>query len=178
MFGAELTAMLGSIAVAIAVPLTPVSVEYGHDAEGVANATAHVVSSIAAFTRWPAAQRTLRLCVVGQAEHGGSLDAIGQIAGKVTTTVRATAENASSAGCDILYLGRMGAEALRGQVASAREQRVLTIAETDPHCRSGAMFCLVHLEDGLTFELNVDAISRSGLRVDPRVMRIGRSRTS
>jgi hypothetical protein len=36
------------------------------------------------------------------------------------------------------------------------------------------MFCLVYLPRALTFQLNIDAVSRSGLSVDPRVLRLSR----
>jgi hypothetical protein len=34
------------------------------------------------------------------------------------------------------------------------------------------MFVLTYQPDALSFRLNVDAVSRSGLKVDPRVLRV------
>jgi hypothetical protein len=174
---------MGSLAVLSAgpmahLPVTPVSVEYGNGSDAVASATARVVTAIASYTRWPASQTDLRLCVIGAADHANLFGSIGSIAGKQTETVRIGPESAARSGCNILYLGHLSAEGLRAQTAWARDRSILTIAEADPACRSGAMFCLVYLDDGLTFDLNTDAISRSGLRVDPRVLRLGRGGVS
>lgn len=55
---------------------------------------------------------------------------------------------------------------------TVRGAPIVTIAENDPACRSEAMFCLVFLEDAMAFQLNIDAVSRSGVRIDPRVLRM------
>ena len=60
----------------------------------------------------------------------------------------------------------------RQLVAAARGNGVLTIAEADPACRSQAMFCMVYEPRAVSFRMNLDAIARSGLRVDPRVLRL------
>ena len=52
---------------------------------------------------------------------------------------------------------------------------VLTIAESDPGSSSEAMFALTFKPAGLSFRMNIDAISRSGLKVDPRVLRVAKS---
>lgn len=61
---------------------------------------------------------------------------------------------------------------MRALTAQARGRGVLTIAEADPDCRSQAMFCLLFTPQAATFRMNIDAIARSGLKVDPRVLRI------
>ena len=52
------------------------------------------------------------------------------------------------------------------------QRGVLTIAEADPDGRSQAMFSLLFRPGALNFRLNIDAVSRSGLKVDPRVLRL------
>ena len=53
---------------------------------------------------------------------------------------------------------------------------MVTIAEADPGCRSQAMFCLLPGKDDLSFELNIDAVARSGVAIDPRLLRMSRGR--
>jgi hypothetical protein len=55
---------------------------------------------------------------------------------------------------------------------SIRDQPVLSIAEADPACRGGTIFCLRVLPDRVGFQLSIDAVSRSAVRIDPRVLRI------
>ena len=55
---------------------------------------------------------------------------------------------------------------------AVRGRGVLTIAEVDPDGRAQAMFSLLFRPGALNFRLNIDAVSRSGLKVDPRVLRL------
>jgi hypothetical protein len=57
-------------------------------------------------------------------------------------------------------------------IGGIRGRAVLSIAETDPGCRGGTMFCLAVGASTLSFQLSVDAISRGTVRVDPRVLRV------
>jgi hypothetical protein len=74
--------------------------------------------------------------------------------------------------CHVAYFGKLDPAALRQAVLSVRGKGVLTIAENDPMCRSQAMFCLKPNGQSLGFAVNIDAVSRSGLKVDPRVLRM------
>src|SRR3546814_2028331 len=55
-----------------------------------------------------------------------------------------------------------------------RGRAVLTVTDDDPACLYGAMVCLARRPAGLGFSVNLDAIGRGPLRVDPRVLQIGR----
>jgi hypothetical protein len=70
--------------------------------------------------------------------------------------------------CDALYIGQLDPEPTRRLFAEMRGKPVTTIAEDDPDCRSGAMFCLLSTARGLSFQLNLDAVSRSGRRENRR----------
>ena len=54
-----------------------------------------------------------------------------------------------------------------------RGRPVLTITDDDPGCSFGAMFCLRARAPGVSFSVNLDAIGRGTLRIDPRVLKIG-----
>ncbi|MEO7470390.1 MAG: YfiR/HmsC family protein, partial [Sphingobium limneticum] len=43
-----------------------------------------------------------------------------------------------------------------------------------PDCGSGAIFCLLYAPQTLSFQLNIDAVSRSAVRIDPRVLRLSK----
>ena len=85
------------------------------------------------------------------------------------------AQPAALAGCDVVYIGSVPLPAQRQLTAAVRGRGVLTIAENDPGSSSEAMFALTYKPGGLSFRLNIDAVSRSGLRVDPRVLRVAKS---
>ncbi|MET0307238.1 MAG: YfiR family protein [Sphingomonas sp.] len=134
-------------------------------------AVAKMVGGIVSFTRWPVDPVPLRLCVTGAARYADRIGEASRTAGRAIS-VRRIAADASVDGCDALYLGAMPADASRRLIATIRNRAVLSIAESDPTCRSGAMFCLAVGTNSLTFQLSVDAISRGTVRVDPRVLRV------
>ena len=159
--------------VAAGEPLLP-SYALAGAAEGerYAPAVARVVQSLIDYTRWPAPRNPLRLCLAGPAFHASRLDGL-KLADGRQVDWRALPPGAVSAGaCDAVYIGQLPLPAQRQLTAALRGRGVMTIAEADPTCRSQAMFCLSFAAQAVSFRLNVDAVARSGLRVDPRVLRL------
>lgn len=139
-----------------------------------AEITARMVASILDYTRWPAKPGPLRICVVGPARHADRLEDITLLNG--TRVERKTLGSTTESGgaCDALYMGALSMAAMRQATANARGKAIVTIAENDPECRSEAMFCLLFKQTSLSFQLNVDAVSRSAVRIDPRVLRMAK----
>ena len=96
-------------------------------------------------------------------------------AGSVLVRRLSAAAVVSRNDCDILFLGRMPVADRRQLIAWVRGRAVLTITDDDTQCVFGAMFCLSGRAASLSFSVNLDAIARGPLRIDPRVLSIGRS---
>lgn len=146
---AALLALAAVPAMGTADPLfVPVA---GGSGNALDNAVGRIVQSITEYTTWPRRENPVTLCVIGPASHANGLDGLrladGRLIDRQTVTVATL-------------------------TARVRGQGVLTIAEFDPDCRSQAMFCLLYPPQAVTFRMNIDAIARSGLKVDPRVLRI------
>ncbi len=152
---------------------TPASLVLGAGPDRFAEGVARTVASVLTYTRWPDRPNPVRLCVVGSARHAARLDD-GELPGGVVIKRRDVAANARDLGadCDALYIGALASPAMQRLTADVRRKPVVTIAESDPDCRGGAMFCLLFAAKELSFEMNVDAISRSAVRIDPRVLRM------
>lgn len=164
---------LAAMIAAFVVPAFAAGPAMANESDGSA-ATLRIVRSLIEFTRWPRHDATVDLCLIGPANYAARLDGAA-ISGGRTLKRRTVGTQASAvAGCDVLYLGRIAPAAARDWIAAARGNGVMTVAEADPDCRSGAMFCLIYPASGVSFRLNIDAVSRSGLRVDPRVLRVSR----
>jgi hypothetical protein len=153
-----------------AVAPTPVALIVGAGDAAYAAATARMVRSFIDYTRWPTRNDPVVLCVVGVAAQAGQLD--GMALGDGRRVIRHTASLAALGGCNVVYLGKLDPAAISAAVTAVRGKSVLTVAENDPQCRSQAMFCLKPEGQSLGFAVNIDAVSRSGLRVDPRVLRM------
>lgn len=145
----------------------------GDEPDRLANGAARMAGAILEFTHWPSPPPVVRLCVAGATRHAGRLDRVVLSSG-VPLRVSALAPNGLPAQCDALYFGGLDLAASRRLIAGARDSAIVTIAEDDADCRSGAMFCLIFAPDALSFQLNIDAVSRSAVRIDPRVLRMSK----
>ena len=174
-FFASILLLATPLPLAASLPATPANLPIGEGLAARAAGTARIVASILSYSRWPAQPVPLRLCVVGQADHD---DELGDIAlpqgGRIERRSVPLGMPGLGSACDALYIGRLTLPAMRQVTASVRGQAVVTIAEADPDCSSQAMFCLIHATGSLSFRMNLDAISRSTVRIDPRVLRMSR----
>jgi len=155
-----------------AVTPTPVAMSIGGGSDAVAVATARMVRSFIDYARWPIRREPMTICVVGTPSHASRLDELTLIDGRRVAARAVTPASLAASGCDVAYFGRVDPAAMRQALIAVRGKGVLTVAENDPQCRSQAMFCLRQDRASLAFAVNIDAISRSGLRIDPRVLRI------
>ena len=167
-------ALLGApLSAAQAESVTKVGLPVGDGPDAYGIAVAQAVTVIAQYSRWPSSPKTIRTCVVSPADHAGRLTDAPLVDGRRLEVARLDAEQVSPQRCEIVYLGRLSMEDQRALTARLRGEAVLTITESDPACVSRSMFCLLFQADSLSFKLNIDAVSRSQVRVDPRVLRIG-----
>lgn len=134
-------------------------------------AVARLVGSIAEYSRWPDERSALRLCVAGPTDHADRLGSRTLSQRKTITVARVDRPDLTS-NCDVVYLGRLSLEDQRQITSGLLGKPVLTIAESDPACRSRAMICLLFEAEALSFRLNIDAVSRSKVRIDARVLRM------
>jgi len=135
------------------------------------------VLGILGYTRWPQEGPVLRLCVVGEAEYArGLLDGKGLVVGSRPLEVRrADAQQAGTqVECDAIYAGRLAESAWRQLMRRLDGHPTLTISEHGALCRIGAMFCLKPARGAIGFEVNLDSVARSGVRVNPRVLQLAR----
>lgn len=144
--------------------------------DGPSQAVALMVGRIISFTEWPRPLTTIRLCVAGAARFADRFDVAGMALARIET--RTLAAGQPPIGCDVLYVGALPFDARRQLIAAAHDAPVLTIAEHDTTCNGGTMFCLLVEPTSLSFQVNVDAISRGRVRIDPRVLRLSDSHDS
>ncbi|WP_175726570.1 YfiR family protein [Burkholderia ambifaria] len=134
-----------------------------------------VVLGIVSFTRWPSTPVRLHLCVTGRPDYAAGLTDTLQAGSTVLDVQRVRFDDpALGLACDVVYLGSLGDDQ-RARVRAALAGRpVLTIAEHDESCTAGAMFCLAVDGERVTFDINLDAVARSGVRVHPNVLNLAR----
>ncbi|WP_235218995.1 YfiR family protein [Sphingobium sp. C100] len=162
-------------AVQAAPLIQPVMMPVGAGADAVAVSTARMVGAVLEYTRWPEPRSVIRLCLAGTPRHAGRLEDVQLASGAALQLSSLTVAGELPMGrCDALYIGRLDAALTRRLIMAAHGQPVVTIAEDDPNCRNGAMFCLLFAPRTLSFQLSIDAVSRSAVRIDPRVLRLSK----
>jgi len=138
-------------------------------------AVRQVVLGIISFTHWPTTPVTLHLCVTGRPDYAhGLIDTLQ--AGSTQLDVERVRFDDASLGmaCDVVYLGIMSGDERARVSAAVAGHPVLTISEHDPACTAGSMFCLNVDGERVTFDVNLDAVARSGVRVHPNVLNLAR----
>ena len=134
------------------------------------------VAGMLGYARWPEAPTPLRLCLLG------GIDNLTPLTTHLTSAytgydfeLRVLGDAAPQlAGCSALYVGTYDAAGWRHLAPHLSAQAVLTICERSDACSNVGMFSLEIAPDGSTrFEVNLDAVARSRVRVHPQVLRLG-----
>jgi hypothetical protein len=135
-----------------------------------------IVAGIVGYTRWPRESGPIRLCTMGQGRGVDELLGAADVASMPSVVpVRASAGLAAASNeCDAIYVGTLAVSASRSLLQSTLGRPVLMIGEGQEFCSDGGMFCLQTGAVAVNFSVNLDAIARSGLRVNPQVLRIAR----
>lgn len=88
------------------------------------------------------------------------------------------AEHLKAADCDGIYAGEMDEAQWRSLMKQEAGRSLLTISERGALCRIGAMFCLRPQGEGPGFEVNLDSVARSSLRISPKVLQLARAKVA
>jgi hypothetical protein len=135
-----------------------------------------VVLGILSYARWPVEPQQLRLCVIGPTEYTddllkGTTQATGRpvlVQRHLVTDPRMTSE------CDALYIGTIAADERTQLFGNLAGHAVLSISEQSDQCTVGSMFCLQVTDSQVSFEVNLDSVARSGVRIHPSVLQLSR----
>lgn len=136
------------------------------------------VSGVAGYARWPNASDTYRLCIAGESAYLRNAPArLSRIGDRVWPVREIALDEADpTAGCDLLYLGALSIAQKRQLLAETGGRPILTISEDNPECADASMFCLAIRDGNISLLANLDSISRSGIRIDPKVLQLARRR--
>jgi hypothetical protein len=141
-----------------------------------ARSVTQVVLGILSYARWPVEPQQLRLCVVGPTEYTDDLvKGTTQATGRSVTVRRLLADNPAIAGeCDAVYIGKLTSDERSRLFASLTGRPVVSISEGGDQCTVGSLFCLRVGDEQVSFEVNLDSVARSGVRIHPSVLQLSR----
>jgi hypothetical protein len=135
------------------------------------DSVARIINGIISFTRWPDPSRKVRLCIVEPSRHADTLmRKTSSPAGPVQAQYLPPGDMRLQAGCDVVYIEHIESADHEKLLRRLVGRPVLTIAGSEAGCLMGSMFCVSSAATPVTFSANLLAITRSGLRVDPKVL--------
>ena len=140
-----------------------------------ANSVHTIVNGIVSYTRWPQLNGLPRLCILSSATWARELAQPRDKPAYFPVPVENT-DQALLARCDAVYFGR---ESIEQQVQLREKYHgkpQLYIAEQNPECSAGSAFCLNIAGKKVSFSVNLDSLSRGGVRVSPDVLMLARAR--
>ena len=147
-------------------------------AEQRAKAVTQVVLGILSYARWPVEPAQLQLCVVGPTQYTDDLlKGATQSSGRPVQVRRLLAKNPSiTTDCNALYVGKLSDAERSNLFASLSGKALLSISEEGDQCTVGSLFCLRVGDEQVSFEVNLDSVARSGVRIHPSVLQLSRRR--
>ncbi len=136
--------------------------------------------NFAKFTVWPAgafadAKAPLRLCILGDDPFDGALDALEGRTVKNRPIVAGRLSSGDPLGqCHLLFIGASEHGRLGAILESLRGMPVLVVGDTLHFARAGGIIRLEIVGNKVRFEINVGAAQHAKLKLDSRLLRLGR----
>ncbi|MGN6581584.1 MAG: YfiR family protein [Bordetella sp.] len=132
---------------------------------------ARIVGGIINFTQWPGPPRKVRLCIATPAVYADLLVRDIEVSTPLASVQYLAAQDTRlDSDCDAVYIEQTG-EAGRADLFRRLAGRpVLSITGSGDGCVMGSLFCISNTGAQATFSVNLDAIARSGLHINPKVL--------
>lgn len=145
-----------------------------------AKAVTQVVLGILSYARWPVEPAQLHLCIVGPTQYTDDLvKGTTQATGRPVVVQRLLADHPDIASaCDAVYIGQLTGDERSRLFAALIGHPVLSISEGGDQCTVGSLFCLRVGDEQVSFEVNLDSVARSGVRIHPSVLQLSRRRAT
>lgn len=128
------------------------------------------------FAEWPPADSdTIALCVLGENPFGESLDILkGKSAGGQRISVRYASSTQNVKGCHLLFIAASEKDHLSQILKVLDGLPLLTVGDTEGFARKGVMINMYIEDERVHFEVNLNAVKRSGVRLDSRLLKLAR----
>lgn len=136
-----------------------------------------MVSGIVSYTRWPALSHPPTLCIFATSRFTQALSREDeQPLLPYKPVIVHNHQEALSATCDAVYFGNESPAEQLELIRQYQGKALLLISEQNPECVIGSAFCLIINDPQVRFSVNLDALSRSGVRVNPDVLMLARNK--
>jgi hypothetical protein len=162
------------------VPASPTSPSVQAPSTGTSAALADILVGIVHYTRWPSGPATMQFCVddrdalmAQEVDHRLAEEDANTRRDYLLAKRKLDVETADSlVDCQVVYFDGATASLHPALLIALANRSILTIGRGEDFCSYGGLFCLSSAKSGWRVQANLDAISRSGLRVNPQLLRL------
>lgn len=146
------------------------------DAPSEYQVKAAILFNFSRFVDWPddafsGPSSPIVIGILGEDPFGKWLDTAKNktIKGRAVQVRRFETVQAAS-GCHILFISRSESRQLSSILAELRGSGMLLVSDMEKFAQRGGMINLVTQNDTVDFEINVDAVTRAGVKISPRLL--------
>lgn len=165
-----------AFALVLALAMEPAAAQ-GRTVSGEYELKAAFIYRIAGFIEWPrkSADTPLRLCVLGGNPFGTALEALRSktVQGRRLELVYPESIDPLR-DCHLLFVSPAAEKHLDRVIALSRDAGIFTIGDGAGHARRGIMLNFYLDGDRVRFEMNLEAVRRSGLVVSSKLLSLAR----
>ena len=139
-----------------------------------------IVAGIVSYTRWPQQQVQPKLCIFSSSVFSAALARASSSTDGIPyhPQVVHSLNEALLSQCDGLYFGSESPQQQLQIIEQYHPRPLLLIAEQNTQCTLGSSFCLNIKNSHVSFSVNLDSLTRSGVRVNPDVLLLARPRNN
>lgn len=135
------------------------------------------IYNFAKFVEWPdSVGANVRLCLLGTSPFGKAFDTLrGQPVKGRKFDVTAIDAPTAVLGCHMVYVPPSQERNLDKVLARARGNGILVVSDSEGYAQRGSMINLYLEDDKVRFEINLQAVESSGLRVSSQLLSLGKA---
>lgn len=132
------------------------------------------------FIEWPDNafsdyHTSINLCVLGNDPFGSTLDSVqGETIKNKQIIVKHYNDARGLEKCHILFISRSGEEHLTQILKTLKGLNILTVSDTKGFAQQGVVINFYIEENRVRFEINQDAVNRSGLKISSKLLNLAK----
>jgi len=133
------------------------------------------------FTEWPPGSfvqpsQPISICVYGKDPFGSELDKAlkNRSIHDRPIAIKRVIEVTELLTCSILFIGSQDQKVLKRVLDKVKNRPVLTVGEAESFTKLGGVIRIFHKDHSIHFEVNINAMKRSGLTISSKVLTLAK----
>lgn len=130
--------------------------------------------SIMSYSSWPNTTAT-NLCVIDNPSALIALQNQVKLLNYHYKVQGLTTAQLAKANCQAIFFTTTSPQQQQALIASHPRKDILSFSTANIDCEIGSTFCFYNKKSGLSFKINLDALSQAKVRIDPRVLLLAKN---